>query len=201
MGRTTRPLEKELDETSYLHRLGDNADKDVAVFGRLVTPALKLDPTDWPVISLTPGSPYAVGIVGHGVKNEATILLSPADAAAKGAPVWTKIIDVDDDVTDLAVNGHDMWLKSHKDAAHYKVLHLDMDHPEIAKADVVQPNSDLVIKGIGAAKDGLYIHASKGGIESPCCGSPKARARRRKSRCRSRVRSMRCRTTCRTMAC
>jgi len=159
------PNDKELDEASYIHHIGDSADKDVMVFGRVASPTLGLTPTDWPVIDLTPGSPYAIGLVAHGVRNEATIFISPVDAAVKGAPVWTKIIDVDDDVTDLCVKGHDIWLLSHKDAPHFKILHMDLDHPDLAKADTVIPNSDLVLKGLGAAKDGVYVHASKGSID------------------------------------
>ncbi len=54
---------------------------------------------------ITPGSPYALGLISHGVKNELTLAISPADAAAKGAPVWTKFVDVDDDVTGGAIHG------------------------------------------------------------------------------------------------
>jgi prolyl oligopeptidase len=158
------PLNKELDETSYLHHLGDNPDKDVAVLGRKVFPALGMIPTDSAYVSITPGSPYVVGLINHGVKNELTLAISPADAAAQGAPVWTKIIDVDDDITNLAVMGHEMWLLSHKDASKFKVLHLDLDHPDIAKTDVTLPPSDLVLQGISTAKDGLYIEAQQGGI-------------------------------------
>ena len=165
LGPNDSPQEKELDETSYLHRLGDSADKDIPVFGRLAAPTLGLVPTDWPAIILTPGSPYAIGLVGHGVKNETTLFLSPTTDAAQGKFAWKKIIDVNDDVTDLAVKGSDLWLKSHKDAPHFKVLHMDLGNPDIAKADTVLPNSDLIVKGIGTAKDGLYIHAGKGGID------------------------------------
>ena len=164
LGPKNTPLDKELDETSYLHQLGDNPDKDVAILGRKVAPALGMIPTDSAYVSITPGSPYVLGLISHGVKNELTLAISPADAAAKGAPVWTKIIDVDDDVTSGAVMGHEMWLLSHKDASKFKVLHIDLDHPDIAKADVTMPPSDLVLQGISTTKDSLYITAAQGGI-------------------------------------
>ena len=98
------------------------------------------------------------------MKREVTIAISPADALARGAPVWTKIVDVADDITDCAVMGHDLWLLSHKDASRFKVLHLDLDHPDIAKADVTLAQSDLVLTGLSTARDALYIQATKGGI-------------------------------------
>jgi prolyl oligopeptidase len=164
LGPNDSPLNKELDETSYLHQLGDNPDKDVAILGRKIDPLLGMIPTDSAYVSITPGSPYALGLIGHGVKNEMTLVLSPADAAAKGKPVWIKFVDIDDDITSGAIKGHEMWLLSHKDAPRFKVLHLDLDHPEIAKADVAVAQSDLVLKGVATAKDALYIEASQGGI-------------------------------------
>jgi len=156
--------EKELDEAAYLHRLGDDAEKDVPVLGRKFNPPVSMVPTDSGYVALTPGSPYAIGIIGHGVKNESTMVVSPLDALAKGAPVWTKLADVDDEVTNLTVMGHEAWLLTHKNASKYKVLHLDLDHPDITKADVAVPESDVVIRGLSAAKDGLYIVATQGGI-------------------------------------
>jgi prolyl oligopeptidase len=60
--------------------------------------------------------------------------------------------------------GHDVWLKTHKDASRFKIIHLDLDHPDIAKADVTVPESDEVIRDIGAAKDALYVVSTKAGI-------------------------------------
>jgi prolyl oligopeptidase len=156
--------DKELDSTAYLHRMGDDPAKDVVVLSRLATPALGLVPTDQPTVAVQPGSPYAIGIISHGVRNEVTLAFSPAGAVSQGAPQWKKFVDVDDDVTSLAMNGHDLWLLTHKDAPHFEVIHLDLDHPDMAQATVVQPASDLVLKGIGAARDALYIDAAKGGI-------------------------------------
>jgi prolyl oligopeptidase len=164
LGPNDSPLEKELDRSSYLHHLGDNPDQDVVVFSRKGDPTLGLVPTDDPMVSITPGSNYALGIVAHGVQNELTLFLSPADAVAKGAPAWTKFVDVGDEVTSAAVMGHDLWLMTHKDAPRFKVIHLDLDHPDMTKADVTLAQSDLVLQGVSTAKDGLYIEAAQGGI-------------------------------------
>jgi prolyl oligopeptidase len=57
-----------------------------------------------------------------------------------------------------------MWLLSHKDASRFKVIHIDLDHSDIAKADVALAPSDLVLQNISTAKDALYIEAQQGGI-------------------------------------
>ena len=157
-------MDKELDEAAYLHHMGEDPDKDTPVFGRKFTPGIAMVPTDSAYVGVTPGSPYALGVIAHGVRNEATMAVARADALAAGKPKWKKIVDVDDDITDCTVRGHDIWLLSHKDASKFKILHMSLDHPNIAKADVALPPSDLVIKGLSAAKDGLYIQAQQGGI-------------------------------------
>lgn len=156
--------DKELDSSAYLHHVGDSPDKDVVVLSRKATPGLNLVPTDQPIVMISPGSPFALGIIAHGVKNEMTLALSLADAVASGAPQWKKIVDVDDDVTNCEIKGHDLWLLTHKDAPHFKVVHLDLDRPDIAKAEVVVPASDLVLKSLNGARDALYIEATRGGI-------------------------------------
>jgi prolyl oligopeptidase len=53
---------------------------------------------------------------------------------------------------------------THKDAPRFKLIHLSLDHPDIAHADVVLPEGELVLRGPAAAKDALYVLASHGGI-------------------------------------
>jgi prolyl oligopeptidase len=164
LGPKDSPLNKELDEAAYLHHVGDSPDKDVAIMGRVAAPALGMIPTDSAYVSTTPGSPYVLGIVSHGVKNELTLAVSPADAAAKGAPVWTKFADIDDDITGGAIKGHEMWLMTHKDASRFKIIHVDLDRPDVAHADVVVPPSDFVLKNVSTAKDAVYVEEVQGGI-------------------------------------
>jgi prolyl oligopeptidase len=157
-------LDKELDEAAFLHHLGDDPEKDIPVLGRKFNPPVAMVPTDSAGIWVSPGSPYAIGYINHGVKNEITLVVSPADAVAAGKPVWTKVVDVDDDVVNATFMGHDLWLMTHKDAPKFKIVHVDLDHPDITKAGVVVPNSDLVLRDLVATKDGLYIEKMKGVI-------------------------------------
>ncbi len=164
LGPGMTDLDKELDEAAYLHRLGDDTEKDIPVLGRKFNPPVPMLPTDSGYIAITPGSPYALGLVEHGVKNELTIVISPVEALAQGKPAWTKIVDVDDEVVSVACNGRDLWLLTHKDASRFKVTHLNLDHPDTASAQTVVPESDMVIRGISAAKDALYFATTKDGI-------------------------------------
>jgi len=164
LGPGMTDLDKELDEAAYLHRLGDDSGKDVPVLGRKFNPPVPMVPTDSPDIAICPGSPYAFGIIQNGVKNELTVVISPVGAVAKGRPAWKKIVDAGDDVVSVACKGRDLWLLTHKDASRFKVIHMDLDHPDIAHAQVVVPESDMVIRGISTAKDALYFATTRDGI-------------------------------------
>jgi prolyl oligopeptidase len=164
LGPGMTELDKELDEAAYLHHLGDDPEKDIPVLGRKFNPPVSMVPTDCACIAISPGAPYAFGFVEHGVKNELTIVISPVEALAKGKPAWKEIVDVDDGVVNVQCKGRDLWLLTHKNASRYKVVHMDLDHPDFAHADVVAPESDMVIRGISASKDALYMASTKDGI-------------------------------------
>src|SRR6185312_2643237 len=77
---------------------------------------------------------------------------------------WVKVADLADDVTGVALRGHDLYLLSHKDAPRYKVLKTDAAHPDLATAETVVPPSDVVVAQIVAAADALYIRDMDGGL-------------------------------------
>jgi prolyl oligopeptidase len=164
LGPGMTELDKELNETAYLHRLGDNPERDVPVLGSKFNPPVSMLPTDSGFVAVQPDSHYGFGTIFHGVQNEITLVCSPIEALVQGKPSWTKICDVDDGVVGFDVRGNDLFLRTHKDAPRFKIIHVDLQHPDIAKADVVVPQSDLVLKNVGTAKDALYVQAAQAGI-------------------------------------
>jgi prolyl oligopeptidase len=164
LGAGMTDLEKELNMTAYLHRLGDSPERDTPVLGIKFNPPVPMLPTDAGYVTVQPESHYGFGAVVHGVQNEITLFCSPIEALIQGKPSWTKICDVDDGVVDFAVRGNDLFLRTHKAAPRFKIIHVDLQHPDVAKADVVVPQSDLVLEKLGTAKDALYVQAAQTGI-------------------------------------
>jgi prolyl oligopeptidase len=158
------PNDGELKAVSYLHELGRDPDQDPALFGYGVDPDIAIQPTDFPFVTLSPTSPYALGIIAHGVQNEQTVYVAPAASIGTGKIPWKKIIDVGDDVTGLDYTGHTLFLLSHKDAPTFKVLSLDLAAPDIAAATTLVPASRAIVQAIGVAKDGLYVRSRDGGF-------------------------------------
>ncbi|HEV3157004.1 MAG TPA: prolyl oligopeptidase family serine peptidase [Candidatus Baltobacteraceae bacterium] len=148
----------------YLHVLGRNADDDPAVFGAGLDPNISFAPYDSPSITISPVSPYAIGVISHGVQNEQTIEAAPVDSVIAGHPIWTKVLDTDAQVTNFDVKGDTIYLLSHEDASNYKVLAERLDTPDLNWAVTVVPPGDAVVSEISVANDGLYVRSRQGGF-------------------------------------
>jgi prolyl oligopeptidase len=148
----------------FLHVLGTDADKESPVFGYEVSPLVKMDPADDPFISVIPGSKYAVGSIEHGTRQEITVYAAPLTSVGRPNTPWRKICDVDDDVTDSAVNGKEIFLLTHKDAPRYKIIATSLAKPDLATARTVVPTGNAVVTALAVAKDALYVQLRDGGI-------------------------------------
>ncbi|HLY42887.1 MAG TPA: prolyl oligopeptidase family serine peptidase [Terracidiphilus sp.] len=149
--------DEELKSMDYLHVVGTNIDSDVPAFGMGVSPRVEMAATDIPFTFTTVDGHWVVGYIAHGVLNEGTIYRAPLDTVGKPDTPWEKVCDIPDDVTGLALHGDDLYLQTHKDAPHFKVIVTSLAHPDVAHAKVVIPESEHVIKSITTAKDALYV--------------------------------------------
>ncbi|MDB4871800.1 MAG: hypothetical protein JWL97_2804 [Gemmatimonadales bacterium] len=156
--------ERELKSKVYLHVLGTDPEKDPVVFGYDVSPRVKMVPTDIPFIVTSPGSPYAFGVIAHGVQNELTVYVAPLTSIHSADIPWRKIVDVGDEVTDASPHGDEAYLLSHKDAPRFKILRTSISNPDPAHAKVVVPEGNAVIRGQSVAADALYVLLLDGGI-------------------------------------
>ncbi len=158
--------DRELRSMAYSHRLGTSM-ADAPVFGIGLNPNVPFAPIDQPILTLSPVSPYAIGVVGHGVQNEATLYVAPTATLGASATIpWRKVADVDDAVTSFDISGSTLYLLTHKNASRYKVTSLDMSRTDetAANASTVVPASDMVIQQIAVARDGLYVRGIVGGL-------------------------------------
>ncbi len=156
--------EKEIKSRAYLHVIGTTPEHDTVVFGYGVSPLVKVEPADISFVVTTPEVPFALGMVEHG-SNEFTLYVTPLDSVGKRNTPWRKVCDVDDAVTSMAVRGDGLWLLTHKDASHFKIIHTHLSNPDLRHADVVVPPSGAVITNLAAAQDALYVQLRDGAVE------------------------------------
>jgi prolyl oligopeptidase len=149
----------------YRHTLGGDADSEPLVFGFGANPTVNVDENDFTIVQFSPGAPdFMIGLVIHGVKREIDIYAVPFDANANAKTAWKKIADQSDEITGLDVHAGEIYLLSHKNASRFKVLRTNLAAPDLPHATVAVPASEVVINGITAARDALYIQDLDGGI-------------------------------------
>jgi prolyl oligopeptidase len=153
-----------LNSRVYIHRLGSDPDKDVAVFGRGLSASVKIDERDFPFIALPVASHYALAIDAHGVQNEVTAYLAKLDDVRGADTPWRKVADVDDQITGFDIHGDFAYLLTHRNASRFKVLRVDLRTADLTHATVVIPAGDAVITTIAAAADALYLQKLDGGL-------------------------------------
>jgi prolyl oligopeptidase len=164
LGPGAPPTDKYKRTRTYLHVLGTDSERDTPVLGYGLSPDVAAGEDDIPFVLVTPASPYALGVIIHGVAPEATLYVVRADAIAGPSTPWRMIADTSDAVTNAAVHGEDVYLLTHRDALRYKVLRTSLARPDLGNAAVVVPPSKAVVKNMFAASDALYVQKLDGGI-------------------------------------
>lgn len=153
-----------LNSRVYLHHLGSDPDHDAPVFGNGLSSSISINESDFPFVGFPIGSKYALAVDAHGVQNEVTVYAAKlADVHDATAP-WRKIVDVPDDCTGFDIRGDSLYLLTHHNAPHYKVVRVNLADGDFQKSEIVLPTSDSVAVNIGAAADALYIQKLDGGI-------------------------------------
>ena len=148
----------------YLHTLGTNPDSDVAVFGYEVNPAIKMETTPL-VFSYVPiGSKYVIALVNSGVSPNSEYYFTTIDKLTQTPIPWRKLVSLDDEVANVDLHGDDVYLLTFKNTPRYKVVHINLTQPDLAKAETIFPASAAVVTATGAAKDALYVQTLDGGV-------------------------------------
>jgi len=164
IGPADPPTAKYLDSQVFLHQLGESSDRDTLVLDRRNAPGIPLVESDFPVLAYSPASPWLIALAIHGVQREFPVYVARVSDFAGAKTHWTKVADDADEVTGLDVRGNDLYLLTHHQASRFKLLRVDMDHPDLASAKVILPAGEAVLVKHQVAKDGIYVQELDGGI-------------------------------------
>ncbi|MEO8753384.1 MAG: prolyl oligopeptidase family serine peptidase [Casimicrobiaceae bacterium] len=155
--------DKYQNQRVFVHRLGEDPDRDTPLFGAGVSSLAKVAPTELSFAFNPPGSPYVIAQAVNGVQREFRLYAAPLAALDGANTPWVMVADNADAVTGLAVQGETIFLMTHQDAPRFRVVRLSLRDPKFATAQTVVPAGDAVITGIAAASDGLYVRKMNGG--------------------------------------
>jgi prolyl oligopeptidase len=163
LAKGTPATETYKDTLCLLHRVGRPVEDDKPVFGVGLSAAIKFAPLDFPSIRVTPGSDYVIGQIHHGDAQEVTLYTARLDALDQENIPWAKVCDVSDGVTSYEVHGEFAYLVSSKGAPRYQVVRVALERPNFSAAEVVLPESELVLTSVSASKDEVFVNATRNG--------------------------------------
>lgn len=146
-----------------MHELGKDPETDAPIFGYGVAPAIDIPEEGFPAVHANPG-PNLIAVVYHGVQNELSLYTARRTELAGAKTPWRRIVSPADQITDYAVHGDDLYLVSHANAPRSRLLRVRLPSPDLAKAVVVVPESDVVLDGIASAADAVYLRSIDAGI-------------------------------------
>jgi prolyl oligopeptidase len=153
-----------LNSRVYLHHVGDDPTKDLALIGTAVPGSPAVVPSDIPFIVAQPGTDVAIALISHGSEPALEVLIAPLSQASRAAANWRKIADTPDGVTSVALHAGDLYLLTHKDAPRYRIVALSVSDPDWARSRSIVEPSERVVEDMEPAADGLYIRDLDGGL-------------------------------------
>jgi prolyl oligopeptidase len=171
--------ELELCVTSYLHLIGTDPATDRPLVGCGISARIPVAENQPAGVLFPLGSRHVLAGVmgGRGVLN---FYAAPVDSLAGGDTPWRRLAGPEDGVSWAALRGDTAYLVTTRGAPRRQVIRMSVVHPDLARAEVVVPQSDAVIApdGLYLAKDALYVRLLDGGMSRllrvPFDGSPPA---------------------------
>jgi prolyl oligopeptidase len=161
------PNDYYLKSRTWLHHLGSNpsGDGDTPIFGYGVSAAVPAQPDQDAVVETVAGSAYAFGLL---TQNEDQtdindIYVTTIAALEAGKPEWKQVFSSGAAVSGYAVSGNTIYLLTSNGAPHFKIVSTSLIAPDFAHAATVVPQSNAVITGIAAARDGIYVSSTLNG--------------------------------------
>jgi prolyl oligopeptidase len=155
--------ERFLDSQARFHRLGTDPGKDPVLMKRGLVAGIDYDKIQAPYIATYPGSAYAVLLLSD-VRPEARGFIAPLADAIAGRARWTPFASFEDEVTDVDLDGEDLYLLVNKGTPRGRLVKTSAAAPSLATAGVVVPQGPFVIESTTRARDGLYLKIMDGGI-------------------------------------
>ena len=155
--------ERYLDSQARFHRLGTDPGTDPILMKRGLVAEIQYDKIQAPYIAAFRGSAHAILLLSD-VRPESRGFIAPLADVIAGRARWVPFATFDDEVTDVELDGEDLYLLVNKGTPRGRVVKTSAAAPSIAAATVVVPQGSDVIEGMVRARDGIYLRIMDGGI-------------------------------------
>jgi prolyl oligopeptidase len=152
-----------LDSLARFHKLGDDPASDPIVMKRGMDAGVVFERIQMPVVTTYRGSRFALLLLID-IRDEFRVFIAPAADAMAGKAKWTLMANFEDLVTDVEIDGDDVYLVTSYGAPRGRIIKTSASAPKLATAKSVVPQGPPVIQRIVRAKDGFYLKIMDGGI-------------------------------------
>ena len=133
------------------------------VLGNAMKTGPSFEPQEFPLVSTSTLSPWVIGI-GAGARADSRVMVARTRDVALGKPRWREIAGYDDQVIGAAVLGDTLFTLSTRGTPNGAVYRRELHAGAGATATTVLPQGDLVLTGLTATADGLYVAAQRDGV-------------------------------------
>ena len=152
-----------LNSQARFHKLGTDPATDPILVKRGVAGGIDYDRIQTPAITAFPGSRFVLLTLSD-VRPEFRLFVAETTAVLSGQAKWTPVTDFPDEVTDVDLDGDDLFLLANHGTPRGRIIKTSAAKPSLASATEIVPQSGQVIEGISRAHDGLYLQIMDGGV-------------------------------------
>ncbi|MEJ6008201.1 prolyl oligopeptidase family serine peptidase [Paucibacter sp. AS339] len=160
------PVEERYNKSAlFLHKLGQDPAKDVAVFGWEASKKIKFEVPDLFHVHVSKGSPWVLAEVLHGDAAERSYWVASLDQVQKlgGQAAWRQIISSNDKITRAALAGSTVYALSQKKASRRDLLSLDLKTAKPAFKTAMAAG-ESVLQELMPAEDAVYVKSLDAGV-------------------------------------
>ncbi len=170
-----------LDSAVMLLRVGDAPDQARPVFGPAINRDLGLQRLDNGRLLFAPGSPWVVAATNDTTQPEGFVFVARVtELAAGGLVPWRRIASFDDHLVEIELRRNDLYYRTKVEAPRFRVMKLDLRHPELRNARVVaMPPPDGMLEGFSVGRDRVLAQVRQGatiGLRSHAAGDSAGQA-------------------------
>jgi prolyl oligopeptidase len=161
-GKVDTP-ERYLDSQARFHRLGSDPSADPVLMKRGLVAGIDYEKIQAPYIATFQGARHAILLLSD-VRPEARTFIAPLADVVAGRARWTPVASFEDEVTDVDLDGEDLYLLVNKGSPRGRLVKTSAAAPDLATAAIVVPQGPFVLESTARARDGLYLKIMDGGI-------------------------------------
>ncbi|MBI1361809.1 MAG: prolyl oligopeptidase family serine peptidase [Alphaproteobacteria bacterium] len=153
--------ERYLNSQARYHKLGTDPSSDPVVMKRGLVANIVYEKIQMPMVATFAGATHAALFLSD-VRPESRIYIAPVADIIAGNPKWVQVATFEDEITDFAIDGGDIYMLANHGAPRGRILKASISAPTQSRQIV--PQGPAVIEGFARAKDGFYLTVMDGGI-------------------------------------